>query len=178
VVTVVQMERVRVVFDAAEQDMGKLQVGQTATIRVKSYDNRTFEGKVLKISPILDPMTRMATVEALVDNPEYLLKPGMFAEVEITTGVLDDVIVVPRYAVLESTTLKRIDGQDRVSKNYFVYVVDDSLRAEKRLLEPDYINHKTLAVSGGVNLGEKLVVSGQFNLREHMPVLIAEEEAN
>ncbi|NQT27197.1 efflux RND transporter periplasmic adaptor subunit [candidate division KSB1 bacterium] len=176
VASVVQMDKVKIEFEATEQDLGRLEIGQKAEVQVRSYPDEIFVGKVIKISPILDPMTRMVAVEVLLSNPGYKLKPGMFAELMITTGTLDDVIVVPRHAVIESTSLQTVDGKDKVIKNYYVYVVNDSLRAEQRLLNVDYVNHRVLAVSDGVALGEKLVISGQNNLRDGLAVLIPEVE--
>jgi membrane fusion protein (multidrug efflux system) len=100
----------------------------------------------------------------------------MFARAEIITGILEDVVVVPRNVVIESTTLKTIDGKDAVAKNYFVYVIDDSSRAEQRQLEVDYVNHQNIAVRSGIKTGEMLVVAGQNNLREGISVLVVTDE--
>ncbi|GAB4373421.1 MAG: hypothetical protein Kow0042_17340 [Calditrichia bacterium] len=174
-VTIVQMDRVKVEFNATEEDLGKLATGQAATIRVKAYPDKVFHGKVTKISPILDPTTRMAEIEVLVENPEKLLKPGMYAQVEVTTGVIEDVIVVPRYAAIENTTLEKIEGEDRVVKNFYVFVVDSN-QAVQRKLNVRYANHRWLAVNSGVQIGELLVVAGQNNLRDGMPVTIVNQE--
>ncbi len=176
-VSVVQMNRVKIEFNATEEDLGRLAVGQPSQVKVKAYPERVFEGKVAKISPVLDPATRMAQVEVLVENSGHRLKPGMYAEVDVTTGIIENVMVVPRYAAIESTTLKKIDGQDRVVKNYYVFIVDSS-RAVQRELEISYINHKSLAVSGGIKVGESLVVSGQNNLRDGMVVTAILEEGD
>lgn len=176
VASVVQMGKVKIEFEATEEDLGKLAVGQKAEIHVRSYPDRTFVGKVVQISPILDPMTRMASVEVLLPNPDRRLKPGMYAELQITTGILQDVIVVPRYAVIESTSLKSADGEDEVVKNYFVYVVNDSSRAEQRRLDVNYVNHRVIAVESGVDVGEKLVIVGQNNLRDSVRVWIPDVE--
>lgn len=175
-VDIVQMEKVKIIFEATEQDLGKLKLGQNAEIFVKAYPEKIFIGKVSKISPVLDPYTRMATIEVLVKNNDYQLKPGMFAEATITTGLLQDVIIVPRHAVLENTTLQSVNGKDQVMKHYFVYVVSDSLKAEQRQLNTTYINHTGIAIESGVHVGEKIVITGQNNLRDNQPIMIAEEE--
>lgn len=174
-VTVVQMDRVKITFNAAEEDLGKLAVGQTARVMVKSYADRSFEGKVVKISPVLDPLTRMAEVEVLIDNPQRLLKPGMYAQVDVITGILKDVLVVPRFAVIENTTLERINGQDQVVKNYYVFVIDSN-KARQKKLDVRYANHKSLAVNSGIEIGNKLVIAGQNNLRDGLPVAIIKGE--
>lgn len=174
-VDVVQMRRVKVVFNATEQDLGKLALNQQAKVRVRAYPNDVFVGRVLKISPVLDPVTRMADVEVLIDNSDYQLKPGMFAEIVITTGEIKDAIVIPRYAVIENTSLRTVDGEDEVVKNYLVFTVEDSIALQKELAVK-YVNHKSIAVESGIDVGEKLVVSGQNNLRDSSLVVITEEE--
>lgn len=171
VVSIVQMEKVKIIFDATEEDLGKLDIGQEATIKVRSYIDQTFSGKVQKISPVLDPQTRMAKVEVLIDNPDYLLKPGMYAEVSVTTGLLSDVIVVPRYVSIESTTLEKVNGEDQVQKNYYVYIIKNG-HAKQKKLDIQYVNHKSIAVNGGVAIGDTLVIVGQNNLRDGLPVSI------
>jgi RND family efflux transporter MFP subunit len=175
VVSIVQMDRVKIALDATEEDLGHLSIGQKAEVQVRSYPGEIFVGKIQKISPILDPVTRLAEIEVLIPNPGHKLKPGMYAEAEITTGIMDNVIVVPRYSVIESTSLEPINGEDQVVKNYFIFVVNDSSRAQQRKLDVDYLNHKQVAVRGGITVGEKLVVSGQNNLRDDSPVIIAEK---
>jgi len=174
-VEIVQMDRVKIIFDVTETDLGKIKVGQTAKVSVKSYSDQVFEGKVVEISPILDPMTRMATVEVLVDNNGGKLKPGMFADITVITGVLEDVINVPRYATIENTSLQRVAGRDEVTKKYTVFVVKDG-KAIQRELDVEYVNHINIAVDGGVAVGDSLIIEGQNNLRDSVAVSIIQEE--
>jgi membrane fusion protein (multidrug efflux system) len=174
IVRIVQMGKVKIEFSTTEEDLGKLAKGQKALVRVKSYPDTVFTGKVVQISPVLDPLTRMADVEVLIDNPGYKLKPGMYAQVEVITGALNDVMVVPRFATIESTTLENINGEDEVVKNYYVYTVNNDIAHQKKL-EVLYVNHKSLAVKSGLNIGDQLVVAGQNNLRDSVAVIIAQE---
>jgi RND family efflux transporter MFP subunit len=170
-VTIVQMDRVKIEFDATEVDLGRLSVGQPAAITVKAYPDQLFTGKVDKISPVLDPTTRMAEVEVIVDNPDRKLMPGMYAQVEVTTGTISNVMVVPRYAAIENTTMESVNGDDQVVKNYFVFVVDSNIAVQKKL-DVSYVNHKSLAVKSGIKVGDQLVTEGQNNLRDGMPVSV------
>jgi len=170
-VTIVQMDRVKIEFDATEVDLGRLSVGQPASISVKAYPDQIFTGKVDKISPVLDPTTRMAEVEVIVDNHDRKLRPGMYAQVEVTTGTLRNVMVVPRYATIENTTMESVNGEDEVVKNYFVFVVDSNKAVQKKL-DVSYVNHKSLAVQSGIKVGDQLVTEGQNNLRDGMPVMV------
>jgi len=171
VATVVQMERVKVTFDATENDLGKIRIGQEAEIRVRSFEDETFPGKVSKISPVLDPMTRMASVEVTVNNPTRRLKPGMFAIVKVLTGVIENTIAVPRYATVEKSSIQRINGEEQVVTNYLAYVVEGD-KAVQRKLEVSYVDHIQLAVTGGLKVGEQLVTVGQASLRDSTLVKI------
>jgi RND family efflux transporter MFP subunit len=174
-VMIVQMERVKIKFNVTEEDLGKLAIGQRTNVNVKAFPDSIFVGEVYKISPILDPSTRMAEVEVLVNNAKGLLKPGMYAEVEVITGAIDSVMVVPRFAVIESTTLEKINNVDQVIKNYYVFVVDSGQAMQKKLVVR-YINHNWLAVDSGISVGDKLVITGQNNLRDGLAVTITNEE--
>jgi len=176
VASVVQMDRVKIEAEATEADLGRLSIGQNAEVIVRAYPNEVFKGKVTRISPVLDPLTRMATFEVLVPNQDHRLKPGMYAELKVITGVIENSMVVPRYCVMENTTLETVNGRDRVLRNYFVYIVNDSLQAEQRKLDVGYVNHRLLAVDGGIELGEQLVIQGQKNLREGSAVILPEAE--
>jgi RND family efflux transporter MFP subunit len=169
-VRIVRMDRMKLVLQAAEQDLGRLAVGQETDVRVKSYPDRVFNGRVSKISPVLDPMTRMARVEVLMPNPGYKLKSGMFAEAEVKTGTLKNVLTVPRYAAIENTSMETAGGVEHVVKKYFVFVVSDSGKAEQRPIEVSYVNQVNIAVKSGLKRGETIVVSGQNSLRDGMAV--------
>ena len=177
VVSIVQMDRVKVTFDATEEDLGRLSAGQEARIQVRSYTEKSFTGMVNKISPVLDPQTRMAEIEVLIDNHDKLLKPGMYAEVEVTTGTLENVMVVPRFASIESTTMERIDGEDQVIKNFYVFTISHG-QAKQKKLDVRYINHKTIAVNDGIAVGDTMVITGQNNLRDGMGVSIIKMEGS
>ncbi|MDZ7722049.1 MAG: efflux RND transporter periplasmic adaptor subunit [candidate division KSB1 bacterium] len=175
-ILMVQMDSVEIRFDVTENDLGKIKTGQTARVHIKSYKDKVFTGKVKRISPVLDPMTRMATVKVHIDNPEGLLRSGMYAKVEIVTGIVENTILVPRFATLENTRLNRESSGNQVVKEYHVFVVKDSL-AEQRTLDINYINHVRMAVDSGLQVGEKLIVEGQNNIKDQTPVKIVKEES-
>jgi len=177
IVSIVQDQKMEIKFEATERDLGKLKNGQQAYIRVSAYPEKVFTGLVSRISPVLDPMTRMASVEVTIDNKEKMLKSGMFARIEIITGTLEDVLLVPRFATMESTSLLREAGRDRVEKKYFVFVAEGD-SAVKRELDVDYVNHVNIAVKGGVAAGEKLVVEGQNNLKNGIAITIVKEDTS
>src|SRR6267154_359858 len=102
-------------FTVTEKDSAALKVGQIVRIAVDAYPGRKFEGKITTIEPQIATDTRNIRVQATIDNPDHILKPGMFAT---TTVVLPDkppVVTVPETAV-----------------DYTLYVVTVYLITEKK----------------------------------------------
>jgi membrane fusion protein, multidrug efflux system len=99
IVTLTDLSQLYANFTVTEKDSAALKVGQTVRIAVDAYPGRTFEGKITAIEPQIATDTRNIRVQATLDNPDHILKPGMFAT---TTVVLPDkppVITVPETAV-------------------------------------------------------------------------------
>ena len=91
--------QVRTLVD--ETDIGKIQVGQRATVTVDAFPNRPFEGSVLKIEPqaLTEQNVTMFPVLVRIDNRGGLLRPGMNSEVEVHVGQREDVLAVPNSAL-------------------------------------------------------------------------------
>jgi HlyD family secretion protein len=91
--------QVRTLVD--ETDIGKIQVGQRATVTVDAFPNRPFEGSVLKIEPQAQTEQNVTMFPVLVriDNRQGLLRPGMNSEVEVHVGQREQVLAVPNSAL-------------------------------------------------------------------------------
>ncbi len=100
---IVDLSRVWALADAYETDLHHVKVGMTATLALKAFPNRTFEGRVAFIDPLLDPKTRTAKVRVEVPNPAGVLKPEMFGEV-ILQGKSREGVRVPADAIIHSGT--------------------------------------------------------------------------
>ena len=89
-------------LDVAERDLALIELGQTATVRLRAYPNRPFTGKVTVIYPHLKPETRTARIRIELPNPDDVLRPDMYADVEIATGTETPVVTVSSSAVIDS----------------------------------------------------------------------------
>jgi multidrug efflux system membrane fusion protein len=99
IVTLTDLSTLYANLTVTEKDSAALKVGQTVRILVDAYPGRTFEGKITAIEPQIATDTRNIRVQATLDNPAHILKPGMFAT---TTVVLPDkpaVVTIPETAV-------------------------------------------------------------------------------
>jgi len=93
-----------IVAEVYEQDLGLVRLGQRAKITVNAYPGREFEGKVAFIYPTLNAETRTARMRIELVNRDGLLKPDMYAALEIAAGEPRQVLAVPDSAVLDSGT--------------------------------------------------------------------------
>jgi multidrug efflux system membrane fusion protein len=99
IVSLTDLSQLYANFTVTEKDSAQLKVGQTVRIVVDAYPGRTFEGKITTIEPQVSTDTRNIHVQATMQNPDHILKPGMFTT---TTVVLPDkppVVTVPETAV-------------------------------------------------------------------------------
>ena len=102
-----------------EEDLGQVQLGQEAHVRVLSYPQKTFSGKVSLIEPNLDPSSRTVKVWIELANSDGLLKPNMFATASLVLNRNDSALAIPNDAILEANGekfvfVKQGDAFDRV----------------------------------------------------------------
>lgn len=84
VVSVVDISRLRIVSNVVEKDLRMVNAGDQAVVEVDAYPGEKFNGRIARVSPVLDPSTRTATMEVEIPNVDYRLKPGMYARVALT----------------------------------------------------------------------------------------------
>ena len=94
--------QVIVVGKVFEEDLGKIKTGQAARVRVLSYPDQVFTGKVTLIDPNLDPLNRTVKVWIQLANPQGLLKPNMFARAGIILRRNEAALTVPNGAIIEA----------------------------------------------------------------------------
>jgi membrane fusion protein, multidrug efflux system len=127
--------------------------GQPVDLHVDAYRERTFTGKVSRISPAVNPTTRAFPFEALVPNAEVALKPGTFARVHIESAKVDTVLTLPY------TALQYRYGVNRV------FVIKGDKLAMRELKVGERLGDRIEVVSG-VKQGERVVVSDVDTLSE------------
>jgi len=136
-----------------EKDLGRVQVGQPAFIRVDTYPDIRFSGKVTYISDILDPQTRTARVRCEVANPETKLKLDMFATVELPTSFRRTAISVPVSAI------QQLDHRN------VVFVRDSQTTFQVRAVDLGRQVKEQVEVLSGIKEGEPVVTQGASHLK-------------
>ena len=176
VFTIVQMDKIKINIDIVEGQVDKTAVGQKAYITVDTYPGEIFTGKVNTIYPTINPMTRTVKCEIVIDNPDSRLKPGGFARVEIVVEQHNDVLLVPKYAIIEKTSLEYLGGEithTRVKTEKYVFIVKDNV-AEMREIDTDITSNNYTEVTSGLEFGDSIVTIGQYDLSDSALVEIVE----
>jgi membrane fusion protein (multidrug efflux system) len=100
IVTLQQLDPIFVDFHLPQRNLAELKVGQKVTLKLDAFKGKTFEGTLSAISPKVDNDTRNVQVEASVPNPDKLLTPGMFADVNVDVGGEERHLTLPQTAVV------------------------------------------------------------------------------
>jgi multidrug efflux system membrane fusion protein len=156
-------------FTVTEKDSGQLKVGQTVRVAVDAYPGRTFEGKITAIEPQIASDTRNIHVQATLDNPDHILKPGMFAT---TTVVLPDkpaVVTVPETAVdytLYGDSVFLISEKKQDDGKTSLTVVRTFVRTGDRI-------DGRAEILSGLKPGDRVVAVGQLKLQPGAAVAIS-----
>lgn len=145
-----------VIAEIKERDIGAVKVGQGAAFSVLAYPGETFRGEVVRIGNQVQPESRTLEVRIQVGNTDGRLKPGMFADVEITISLLQDVIVIPE-AALQS-----------IEEAPIVFVALDGDKFEKRVVKLGLQQPGRAQILDGVKEGERVVTAGSFILKSEM----------
>ncbi|HXX67473.1 MAG TPA: efflux RND transporter periplasmic adaptor subunit [Polyangiaceae bacterium] len=158
--TIGELDKVWVLGDLYEINLARVHVGSPATVTVVAYPNRVFKGFVDWVSGSIDPNTRTVKVRCTFDNDEKLLRPMMYATVQISVDQ-ERALAVPRSAVLRL-------GEQRV---VFVQVGEGDGRVRFRQVAVDVDEGESsawLAVRKGVQPDQRVVVSGAILLSSNL----------
>ncbi len=168
IVVLQSLEPVYVEFSLPQQELAQLKTGMRVGITTDAYPGRHFEGKLTAITPNLDQSTRSVGLQATLENPDHLLRPGMFARVAVFLSQEQEVLVIPATAVLSAPY-----GDS-------VYVIEphsgtngapSGLVVRQQFVRVGPPHGDFLSVKSGLKPGERIVSSGIFKLRNGMAVV-------
>ena len=148
-----------------EKFLGQVRVNQSIEIGVATYSGRKFQGKVFFISPYVDLTNRTALVKAEVPNPSGDLKPGMFANLNLTVTIRENAVVIPEVALTQTLEKGRA----------MVFVVDANTNAQLRPIKLGVRLAGQVEVEG-IQAGERVIVEGTQKTVPGKPVQLAPEK--
>lgn len=149
-----RVAQVKVLTTVGERDFPLLKKGLPVQVRVDAFPGRVFPGRVSVVSPVLNPATRSAEVEVLIDNPDRALSPGMFARVRLELGQRK-ALLVPRVAV------HRLVGTGA----HYVFVAQGQ-QAVHRNVRAGRVFGRMREITEGLEPGQEVVVRGAGRLSD------------
>ncbi|MBN1291801.1 MAG: efflux RND transporter periplasmic adaptor subunit [Candidatus Latescibacteria bacterium] len=139
--------------------LGKIAVGQPVRVMNYTIPDKILEGRLTQVSPALETETRTFKATVDIENPDWILRPGMFVKASIITAGSDSTIVIPKDIVMMRRNTKS------------VFVVERGI-AQQRMLKTGLENPDEVQVTDGLAVNERLVVKGFETLRSGSKVKI------
>jgi len=164
IVTVVSMDKLRVFLTLNETDAMGVSVGMEAHVEVDSLPGRSFAGKVVRVAPAFDPLTRTLEAEVLLSNENGELKPGMYGR-----GFI-------RREVHPNTAVVQVNAVQISSGKRYVFVLHDN-KVERRAVTTgvDVDDGRLLEIRSGLVAGEEVVIAGADALADGTQVRVARD---
>lgn len=149
----VDISRLKVQVMVGETDVYQLKIGQTVKITTDIYPNQVFPGKITFISPQGDATHNYPVEITIVNSGKSPLKAGTFVYADFSKQTTETVLQIPREALVESV------------KNPYVYTIENGA-AKIRKIQVGRTIGENIEVTGGLQQGEQVIVTGQINLNE------------
>lgn len=158
VAKLVRIDRVKVLLSVPEVEIAKVQIGSEVHFRVASLGDATFVGKITEKGVTADGISRAYQVKALVQNPDHRLLPGMICDASIQTDAQANGLALP-------ANLVQIDFKNRS----FVWIMKEG-KARKAFVQTGANIGDKVQITGGLRLGDLVIVEGQHKVSEGMEV--------
>lgn len=167
-INIVQIDAVdplRVLFTLPETALGLGQVDLDLEVRVAAFPDRVFAGSVYFVSPTVDPRNRRVVVKGVVPNPDRVLRPGMFTNINVEIAERDAAIVIPEAAIAYD------------SRGPFVWRLDADNSAERVSIQAGIREGARVEIVNGLSEGDRIVVAGTHKIIEGSTVVAAGDAA-
>lgn len=143
-----------------EKALPQLRMGQLAGIRVETYPEKEFEGRIKMINPAVDASSGTVKVTIEVNRPGSLLRPGMFGTVSIATETHPDAIVIPKKSIVRERDLN------------YVFLIQPDNTVLRKEVELGFSEDAWVEVLSGLEEGEPVVTVGHETLNDGYPIMV------
>ena len=161
VASIVDISALRLVANITEKDLRLVSAGDRGVVEVDAFPGEKFNGKIARVSPILDPATRTAPMEIEIPNQAFRLKPGMYAKVTLEVESKENVLLIPKTSLVDS------EGQRGV------FQANDESRAQFKPVKIGIEDAERVEILEGLNEGETVISTGAGALRRNDQLLTA-----
>ena len=164
IASVVDISRLKLVVNVVEKDLRMVTAGDVGVVEVDAYPGETFNGKIARVAPVLDPATRTAPIEIEIPNTDNRLKPGMYARISLTVEERKNALLAPKSAIIDFENKRGVWQPNAENRAQFVPV---TLGIE---------GTDTIEVVAGLKEGEHFVTNGAAAVRNNDQLIIAGQD--
>ncbi|OOE92046.1 efflux transporter periplasmic adaptor subunit [Salinivibrio sp. AR647] len=166
VATLTSVNPIHLNFTLPEQQLSTLQDGQTVSATITARPEQTFTGTVTAISPVVTQSSRSVDIQATFDNPDAILRSGMFARVSLDQGEeTQNVLLAPQTAIQFNPYGNAV---------FVIQEQDDALTVQQRFVQTGARRGDMIVIEGGLESGDRIVTSGLLKLRNGSNVKISD----
>ncbi len=158
-----QWDLLRVIFSLPQREIMRIKIGDQVHLRVDGLTKKDFNGKISAIDASVDPRTRDVRIEARINNPDELLRSGMYGVAKIILKQDKQILAIPQIAI----TFK--------SYGAYLYVIKQQQGVdvvEARSVQTGRLHQGYIAITHGLKVGEQVVIAGQVKLHNGAKVQI------
>jgi multidrug efflux pump subunit AcrA (membrane-fusion protein) len=160
IATIVKVGLLKLQLQTPEQRASQVKTGMVVNARVAAWPNRVFTGKVTAVNPSIDPASRIFVVEAKFDNPNWDLRPGMFATAKVMLPGGENGVFVPRTAV----------ARDKTTDSYQLFTVENGVARLKVVVTGD-VEGDSIRILNGLTGNETVATARLGELYDGAPVV-------
>jgi membrane fusion protein (multidrug efflux system) len=169
VVTLQALDPLFVDFSVPQQALDQVAVGQTVTVKVDTFPDKNFQGKIIAVNPSVDTDSRNVQMRASLPNPDHRLLPGMFATIDIAAGAPAPHVTLPQTAITYNpygSTVYLVEKNDADTSP------QPHLTAKQTIVTTGETRGDQVAVLTGVKVGDVVVSAGQIKLHNGTQVVV------
>lgn len=159
--TVEDISSVYLVVNIEQKDIAKVKKGLKAEVTIDGFGGQSFEGVVEIVNPVASPGARVFETKIKVQNTDLLLKPGMFAKVQVKTGDSQEVLAVQQSALSSKQGM------------FFIFVPEGD-KVKRQQVEVGQLIGEMIEIKSGINEGQQVVVTNVNKLKDQDTVKIAQ----
>ena len=178
IVTLQALDPIYMDFYLPQQAVAQVQVGQTATIKVDTYPDTAFVGKISSINPLIDSSSRNLQVRATIANPEHKLLPGMYGTVSIDIGAPQKQVTLPQTALTYApygSTVYLVNATPQTPslwQKLWGTKLPPTLTAAQSFVKTGDTRGDQVAILSGVKAGDTVVGAGQLKLHNGAAITV------
>ncbi len=164
IISLMQLNPLKIEISVTESYFPRVKLGQKVQIKVDVFPGKIYEGIVNRIDPVINPQSRTFLVEVKIPNPNNVLRPGMFARVDINVGK-EVALLIPRSGLLR-----------QIGTSEVYCFVNQNNKAVRKDLKLGNQFDSMIEITEGLVAGDQLIVNGQGRLKDGSLISVANSQ--